>query len=178
MRLRLLSFCLALVILSRLGRTSAARNAFAAATANTGGTIFSYVGPVFIGDYPLKKNQNSNMSTNTIDAFISKASPSLTTSLTPDPDAAANTPNREKREVRSGHYVPVEPTKLPNPALVALSPSLLQTFGIAKSDTTSDERLTRFLSGEQAALKETAAANNGGGVKDAFPSWASPYARK
>lgn len=35
--------------------------------------------------------------------------------LEPDPDMEEHHPNKEAREVYAGHYVLVEPTRLPNP---------------------------------------------------------------
>ena len=46
-----------------------------------------------------------------------RADYSLPDTLTPDPEATATGEDRDPREVFSGHYVPVKPTPLPDPAL-------------------------------------------------------------
>ena len=51
---------------------------------------------------------------------------SWTANLAADPEAPAHAPNRSPRSVRSGHYVLVEPTSLPEPYLVALSADMAQ----------------------------------------------------
>ncbi len=48
--------------------------------------------------------------------------------LQPDPQAARFAPNRQSREVLSGHFVPVRPTPLPEPALVIASADMLATL--------------------------------------------------
>ncbi|MFH2210218.1 MAG: hypothetical protein ABIJ01_01095, partial [Pseudomonadota bacterium] len=54
----------------------------------------------------------------TFSAFLQRADYSLLRSLTADPDQARHHPNKRMREVKSGHYVEVEPTPLPKPHYV------------------------------------------------------------
>jgi len=82
--------------------------------------------------------------------------------LTPDPDAKKHAPNKVSREVRSGHYVPVEPTPLPRPELVAASGAMARSLGLSAEEV-AQEDLVRFLSGEQS-------------LAPAMRSWATPYA--
>jgi len=56
---------------------------------------------------------------------------SLLDTLTPDPDARPEGVDHEPRQVFSGHYVPVRPTPLADPAYVAHSPTLFAELGLA-----------------------------------------------
>jgi len=104
----------------------------------------------------------------TFDTFLSRSSTSLLDSLNIDPESELRAPNRESREVFSGHYVLVDPTPLPDPKLVALSPQLLRELRIDRSDVENNEKFLRIFSadGPRVAAKEEF-----GGV-----AWATPYA--
>ncbi len=93
--------------------------------------------------------------------FAQHASYSYRERLDVDPDAARNVPNRESREVRSGHYVPVKPTPLPLPALVIASEDLAKELQL---ELPLSEPMVRFLGADSSAIPE-------------FDfSWATPYA--
>jgi len=76
--------------------------------------------------------------------------------LREDPDAATNAPNQLPRQVFGGHFVPVAPTPLPDPVLVAYSPDTADLLGL-------DVRSPSF------------AAFFSGDVGDSL-AWATPYA--
>ena len=75
---------------------------------------------------------------------------SLLNQLTPDPQARTNGEDHDPREVFSGHYVPVKPTPLPDPALVAYSPTLLAELGFS-DDLVHSEDFLRVFSGDLTA---------------------------
>jgi len=83
--------------------------------------------------------------------------------LTQDPDAAANAPNTQAREVRAGHFVLVSPTPLPQPVLVATSREMAEELGLRESDL-QERSAVRLLSGDVAA------------VPSFNVTWATPYA--
>lgn len=72
---------------------------------------------------------------------------SLLDTLTPDPDATADGVDHDPREVCSGHYVPVRPTPLPDPVLVAYSPGLFAELGFSTELAHTDAFL-RVFSGD------------------------------
>jgi len=82
--------------------------------------------------------------------------------LEADPEQDRHTPNRTSREVRSGHYVNVDPTPLPDPYLVAYSSDMISELGLSEEDAKS-ESFARLFSGD---------------IKDfpGFCGWATPYA--
>lgn len=85
-----------------------------------------------------------------------------------DPEAKDHGENRQSRQVRSGHYVPVKPVPLMRPRLVTFSPELAAELGLSEEACRSDEFL-RFFSGDVEAVKKP-----DGSV--GFGSWATPYA--
>eukprot|EP01124_Arcella_intermedia_P021847 TRINITY_DN3124_c0_g1_i1.p1 TRINITY_DN3124_c0_g1~~TRINITY_DN3124_c0_g1_i1.p1 ORF type:complete len:612 (-),score=67.58 TRINITY_DN3124_c0_g1_i1:184-2019(-) len=87
---------------------------------------------------------------------------SLLTQLRADPEYEKYEPNKGSRQVRSGHYVPVEPTPLPHPYLVAYSRNMAQTLGLSDAECTSPP-FAQFFSGDIRAV-------------EGFKSWATPYA--
>ena len=86
-------------------------------------------------------------------------------SLEPDPDASANRPNRRAREVHSGHFVPVQPTLLPSPELVAASSEVCALLELDASETSTPDFLSLFSGGDVSAS-----------VPGFSTSWATPYA--
>jgi len=82
--------------------------------------------------------------------------------LTADPETEKYAPNKESRQVKSGHYVLVRPDPLPEPSLVIHSPVMAESLGISPEEVHSD-RFTKFFSGDIDQLE--------GSV-----SWATPYA--
>jgi len=86
-------------------------------------------------------------------------------SLQCDPEWEKHTPNRSSREVKSGHFVLVEPTPLPDPHLIGVSSHLLAEMNVNEEECKSSEQFLKFVSG--------------GGLPDQSPqptSWATPYA--
>ena len=86
----------------------------------------------------------------TFDKFRSYYSPSLLESLEIDPESDEHFPNRVSRQVRSGHYVLVQPTPIPKPQLVATSPALFDELGIKPEDV--DDRFVAIFSGDGASV--------------------------
>lgn len=70
--------------------------------------------------------------------------------LTPDPDAAAQQPNKKAREVKSGHWVPVLPTPLPSPSLVLHSAAMAAELGLSDAACAGLD-FARFFSGDVSA---------------------------
>ena len=56
-----------------------------------------------------------------LDSLSARIDNSWLRELNAEPGHARHAPNRRARELRSGHYVPVKPTPLPDPVLVACS---------------------------------------------------------
>jgi uncharacterized protein YdiU (UPF0061 family) len=100
-----------------------------------------------------------------LEELSSRASHSWLEDLKEDPEAPAHAPNKMSRQVRSGHYVSVRPTPLPDPALVAFSPAMAQELGLSVEECRS-MRFARFFSGDCARALPGSA----------FRSWCTPYA--
>ncbi|MGC6482347.1 MAG: protein adenylyltransferase SelO family protein [Synechococcus sp.] len=80
-------------------------------------------------------------------AFANHADYSLLEALTRDPDASSDGNDHQAREVRSGHYVPVTPTPLPEPQYVAHSQSLFAELGLSDA-LAHDGDFQRWFSGD------------------------------
>ncbi len=91
--------------------------------------------------------------TSTFAAFAQRADYSLLESLRPDPQATADGHDHRPRQVFSGHYVPVTPTPLPAPELVAHSPTLFQELGLG-DELAHDEPFRRLFSGDISVAAE------------------------
>jgi uncharacterized protein YdiU (UPF0061 family) len=100
----------------------------------------------------------------TLAAFGAHADPSWITRLEADPDQDRFAPNKSSRKVRSGHYVLVDPTPLPDPELITYSPEMAAELGLAPDACTGPEVL-RFLSGDLSAAPWARGR-----------TWATPYA--
>ena len=87
------------------------------------------------------------MPTTTFAEFAQRADYSLLDSLHGDPQARADGNDHQPRQVFSGHYVPVTPTPIPAPELVAHSPTLFHDLGLADG-LTHDEDFLRLFSGD------------------------------
>lgn len=85
--------------------------------------------------------------TTTFAEFAQRADYSLLEELQPDPQASADGRDHQPRQVVSGHYVPVTPTPLPEPEVVAHSSSLFQELGLSE-DLSRDASFLRFFSGD------------------------------
>ncbi|GDX77012.1 hypothetical protein LBMAG41_20880 [Cyanobium sp.] len=94
------------------------------------------------------------MTTTTFAAFAQRADYSLLESLQPDPQATADGHDHRPRQVFSGHYVPVTPTPLPAPELVAHSSSLFEELGLSEA-LVHDEQFLRLFSGDISVANES-----------------------
>ena len=99
--------------------------------------------------------------------LVAGSDPTWLRALREDPEAERHAPNRRSREVRSGHFVRVRPSPLPEPALVAHSASMAAALGLAPGafgapgDVPGEA--VRFFSGQQ-------------DLAPGLDSWATPYA--
>lgn len=100
--------------------------------------------------------------------FVSSASLSWLQHLFQDPEAATHFPNKSSRQVKSGHYVRVEPTPLPHPMLMAISPEVCNLIGLPASFCRSSPEFTRLFSGDMSSMQSSA--------HEGFQSWCTPYA--
>lgn len=83
-----------------------------------------------------------------LDAFQRAASPSWVTELEADPDAgSAQIPRR----VKSGHYVIVQPTPLPDPRLKMVSAEMLEELALDR-EAASCDAFARFFGADSTAL--------------------------
>ncbi|CAK0854634.1 unnamed protein product, partial [Prorocentrum cordatum] len=98
----------------------------------------------------------------TLEALGSSCDNSWVRDLVQDPEAAQHAPNRRSREVRSGHWVPLEPEALGEPYLVATSAEMLRNLGLSEEEA-GTERFARLFSGDLS-------------VVDGLQAWATPYA--
>ena len=83
----------------------------------------------------------------TFRAFAERADYSLLDSLRADPQATVDGHDHQPRQVFSGHYVPVTPTPLPAPELVAFSPTLFDELGLSEA-LAADPQFRRLFSGD------------------------------
>ena len=103
--------------------------------------------------------------TGSFSSFAERVDLSYVRTLTEDPDAAAFAPNRDPREVRSGHFVRVAPTPLKSPYLVAVSDDYAAVLGLDASEA-STHAFIRVFSGDLS-----------GAPRNFEPrGWATPYA--
>ena len=87
------------------------------------------------------------MLTSSFAEFAERADYSLLEALQPDPQATADGSDHRPRQVRSGHYVPVTPTPLPDPQYVAHSTALFAELGLSEA-LAHDAAFRRFFSGD------------------------------
>jgi len=85
--------------------------------------------------------------TSSFAAFAQRADYSLLEALRSDPQATADGCDHQPRQVFSGHYVPVRPTPLPEPQLVAFSPALFNELGLSEA-LAADPQFQRLFSGD------------------------------
>ncbi len=85
--------------------------------------------------------------TSTFAEFAQRADYSLLDSLQADPQASADGQDHRPRQVFSGHYVPVRPTPLPAPELVAHSSTLFHELGLSDA-LAHDDQFLRLFSGD------------------------------
>ena len=80
-------------------------------------------------------------------AFAHQADYSLLTSLLVDPQATTDGDDHRPRQVFSGHYVPVTPTPLPEPEVVAHSATLFAELGLSEA-LVDDAQFVQLFSGD------------------------------
>jgi len=85
--------------------------------------------------------------TSSFKEFAERADYSLLEALQPDPQATADGRDHRPRQVRSGHYVPITPTPLPDPQYVAHSTALFAELGLSEA-LAHDASFRRFFSGD------------------------------
>jgi uncharacterized protein YdiU (UPF0061 family) len=86
----------------------------------------------------------------TFEAFARRADYSFIAALNADPDATADGHDRQPRQVFSGHFVPVAPTPIAEPAYVTHSHQLFKELGLADELATDDD-FRRVFSGDLSA---------------------------
>jgi uncharacterized protein YdiU (UPF0061 family) len=91
--------------------------------------------------------------TTTFAEFAQRADYSLLDSLQADPQATGDGHDHQPRQVFSGHYVPVKPTPIPAPEVVAHSRSLFQELGLSEA-LAHDEQFLRLFSGDISVARE------------------------
>ena len=94
----------------------------------------------------------------TLDDLAKIVDYSLINTLKADPEATQDGVDHEPREVKSGHYVPVNPTPIENPLYIAHSEALFRELGFADALATSTEFMKMFsadLSEVPDGLKQT-----------------------
>ncbi len=87
------------------------------------------------------------MPTATFAEFAQRADYSLLDSLQADPQATGDGHDHQPRQVFSGHYVPVTPTPLPEPEVVAHSRALFHELGLG-DELAHDDDFLRLFSGD------------------------------
>jgi uncharacterized protein YdiU (UPF0061 family) len=110
----------------------------------------------------------------TFSAFLQRADYSLLRSLTADPEQARHLPNKRMREVKSGHYVEVEPTPLPKPHYVIHSRRFFNELNLPES-LAREEAFMQFFTGNPTVAVDSANA----GIETQrirTSGWASGYA--
>ncbi|TCV80091.1 protein adenylyltransferase SelO [Sulfurirhabdus autotrophica] len=107
-------------------------------------------------------------------AFLQFADYSLLRSLTVDPEQARHAPNKMPRQVKSGHYVEVLPTPLPDPHYVIHSLSFFRELGLSES-AASEASFMQFFTGDPTVAVSAANADIASPHVRAS-GWASGYA--
>ncbi|WP_415409228.1 protein adenylyltransferase SelO family protein [Synechococcus sp. A10-1-5-9] len=87
---------------------------------------------------------------NSFEEFRQRVDYSLLEQLKADPQATRDGVDLRPRQVTSGHYVPVRPTPLPDPAYVAHSSVLFDELGLSEA-LVHDDAFQRMFSGDLSA---------------------------
>lgn len=98
----------------------------------------------------------------TLSWLAQQADHSWLAQLNPDPETDKHAPNKQSREVKSGHYVKLLPTPLRDPKYVIHSEAMAESLGLSEAEVKS-ERFVRFFSGDQKQVP-------------GLECWATPYA--
>ena len=99
----------------------------------------------------MMKNKTSTTPIENLEAFAKHADYSLLETLRPDPQASDDGSDHDPRQVFSGHYVPVTPTPIANPAYVSHSRAFFKELGLADALATSGPFMQMF-SGDASSL--------------------------
>ena len=110
----------------------------------------------------------------TFSEFLQRADYSLLRSLIADPEQARHIPNKRMREVKSGHYVEVEPTPLPNPHYVIHSQRFFKELNLPDSLAREEAFMQFFTGNTKVAVESANAGVEPPRVKSS--GWASGYA--
>ena len=110
----------------------------------------------------------------TFSEFLQRADYSLLRSLTSDPEQARHIPNKRMREVKSGHYVEVDPTPLPNPHYVIHSRRFFKELNLPDSIAREEAFMQFFTGNTKVAVEIANAGVEHPRVKSS--GWASGYA--
>ena len=96
----------------------------------------------------LRKSESSkDKETKNFSEFSQLADFSLMNSLKADPQSTKDGNDHRARSVYSGHYVPVTPTRIPEPKYISHSKTLFEELGLS-SDIIKDKKFCRFFSGD------------------------------
>ncbi|CAK6695010.1 Protein adenylyltransferase SelO [Synechococcus sp. CBW1107] len=93
------------------------------------------------------------VTTTTFAEFAQRADYSLLDALQPDPQASGDGHDHQPRQVFSGHYVPVTPTAIPAPEVVAHSRTLFHDLGLS-DELAHDDQFRRLFSGDISVARE------------------------
>ncbi len=85
--------------------------------------------------------------------FAQRADYSLMDELHADPQSSGDGDDHQPRQVFSGHYVPVTPTPLPAPEVVAHSRTLFHDLGLS-DELVHDDQFRRLFSGDISVARE------------------------
>ncbi len=100
-----------------------------------------------------RQPQKTASTVSTLDDLAKLASYSLMDTLNCNPDATENGVDHAPRQVFTGHYVPVKPTPIKDPAYVAHSKSFFAELGFADSMAASTD-FVRMFSGDISGVPE------------------------
>ena len=98
-------------------------------------------------------DQRSEPVVTTFEEFTQLADYSLMDCLAADPESTADGDDHRARQVKSGHYVPVAPTPLPDPEYIAHSSTLFDELGLSE-ELPFDEEFRRLFSGDISKVHE------------------------
>ena len=95
-------------------------------------------------------------------AFLRYADYSLLRCLSADPEQARHAPNKKTRQVKSGHYVEVLPTALPDPQYVIHSQTFFHELNLSES-VASEGAFMAFFTGRECRERRPCASAGSGG---------------
>lgn len=101
----------------------------------------------------MKSTNKTSVEVETLYDLAALADYSLMDTLSPDPEATSDGVDHAPRQVFSGHFVPVNPTPIENPAYIAHSKNFFSELGFADS-LAQTEDFIRMFSGDLSQLPE------------------------